>query len=235
MFDWLYSVIMLVAFNAIFIMGYIGNGTAFKAPLGEDEERKYILRLEKGDVEAKNALIEHNLRLVAHIARKYCVSYPKDGEDLISIGTLGLIKAVSNFKSEKGKLSTYAAKCIENEILMFLRSQKKLQNEVYLSDFIGGDNKGNDITLLDVLQSDEDLLFDKVSLKSQITKLYDKMKNVLKRREKQILIWRYGLLDTIPKTQHEIAAILNISRSYVSRIEKKALEKLRSGGDIDNF
>ena len=170
-----------------------------------------------GDEEARNILIERNLRLVAHISKKYSTTNI-DQDDLISIGTIGLIKGINSFKTDKNiRLATYAARCIENEILMFLRSSKKTKNEVYLNEPIGKDKDDNEVTLLEVLEID---------LKIKIKKLYEKMKEVLKDREKCILELRFGLAGNSPKTQNEIAKMMGISRSYVSRIETKAIGKL---------
>lgn len=226
MFDPFGYAMLFAALHAVFFIGYLGNSSTFPKPLTQEEETKYIKQWEAGDTEAKNMLIEHNLRLVAHVAKKYSPAYGKDSEDLISIGTIGLIKAVSSFKLSKGRLSTYAAKCIENEILMFLRSQKKLQNEVSLNECMGSDKEGNDITLFDIICDDGESVVEEVSLNMQVRALYQSMKNALAKRERQILKWRYGLENTKTKTQSEIAELLGISRSYVSRIEKKALMKL---------
>ena len=179
-----------------------------------------------GDEEARNKLIERNLRLVAYIAKKYTnTSY--DQEDLISIGTIGLIKGVNSFNLEKGsRLSTYVSRCIDNEILMHLRATKKLNSEVYLNEPIGKDKDGNVVTLQEILENDERSIEDEVDIKIKIKKLYDKMKDILKDREKSILEFRFGLDGNKPKTQKEIAKSMGISRSYVSRIESKAIEKL---------
>lgn len=200
---------------------------SFPKPLSAKEEEHYISLYETGDEHAKNVLIERNLRLVAHIAKKYTGSgYPAD--DLISIGTIGLIKAVSTYSSKKAtRLATYAAKCIENEILMSIRSSKKNKAEVSLSVPIGTDKDGNEISFNDILGTDADAILDDISLKIQITKLMQAINSVLSPREKTIILNRYGILGYEAKAQREIAAELGISRSYVSRIEKKALAKLR--------
>ena len=211
--------------NIIFL-GYISNSNSFPKPLTPEEERKYLTLFKNGDNQAKNILIERNLRLVAHIVKKYCTN-PAEIDDYISIGTIGLIKAITSFELDKGtKLATYAARCIENEILMHLRAVKKFNNDVYLEDPIGTDKDGNIIDLMEVIKSDEMDILDKVQLKMQIKNLYAKMKKVLKAREKLVLELRYGLFNGKTKTQIEIAKILGISRSYVSRIEKKAIKKL---------
>nr|MCR4944624.1 RNA polymerase sporulation sigma factor SigK [Clostridium sp.] len=190
------------------------------------EELQYLLKFRDGDQKAKGVLIERNLRLVAHIVKKY--SFPnKDVDELISIGTVGLIKAIDSFDVTKGtRLATYASRCIENEILMLFRNSKKQKSEVYLQDPIGVDKEGNEICLIDVLSSEKDSVIDKVENNLQIKALYCKMIEILSDRECNIIKMRYGLEDGRCKTEREIAAMLNISRSYVSRIEKKALKKL---------
>lgn len=212
--------------NMTFLTAYITNGNSFPQPLDEKEELHYLNKLKEGDLLAKGVLVERNLRLVAHIVKKY--SYPgKDADDLISIGTVGLIKAIDSFDSSKGtRLATYAARCIENEILMLIRNNKKTKGEVYLQDPIGIDKEGNEISLMDVLSSDEDSIIEIVENKIQVKKLYTKINSSLIGREKVVIEMRYGLVDGKPKTQREIAKILGISRSYVSRIEKRALKKL---------
>ena len=213
--------------NTVLLSGYISGNNVFPLPLDEDEEKFYLEKLREGDKEAKEVLIERNLRLVAHIVKKY--SFPnKDVDELISIGTVGLIKAIDSFNFSKGtRLATYASRCIENEILMLFRNNKKQKNEVYLQEPIGVDKEGNEICLIDVLSSERDSVIDKVESKLEIKSLYRKMKEVLTKREYNIIIMRYGLDDGRNRTQREIAGLLNISRSYVSRIEKKALKKLK--------
>lgn len=213
--------------STILLSGYITGNATFPQPLNEKEEEIYLKRFkEEGDLTAKSVLIERNLRLVAHIVKKY--SFPnKDMDDLISIGTVGLIKAIDSFDSSKGtRLATYAARCIENEILMLFRNNKKTKGEVFLQDPIGTDKEGNEICLIDVLSSEGDSVLEAVENSIQISVLYEKMNSVLSKREKEIIEMRYGLIDGNVKTQREIACILDISRSYVSRIEKKALKKL---------
>lgn len=212
--------------NMLFLTAYVTNSSSFPQPLDEKEEEYYLKKFKEGDMLAKSILIERNLRLVAHIVKKY--SYPgKDVDDFISIGTVGLIKAIDSFDSSKGtRLATYAAKCIENEILMLIRNNKKTKGEVYLQDPIGIDKEGNEISLLDVLSSDEDSIIEIVESKIQVKKLYSKIKTGLHPRERTVIEMRYGLVDGKPKTQREIAKVLGISRSYVSRIEKRALKKL---------
>lgn len=213
-------------FSAVFFTGYITNSQSFPHPLSVEEEQKYLELFRQGSEEARNILVERNLRLVAHIAKKYNTGNI-DNDDKISIGTIGLIKAITSFNPGKGiRLATYAARCIDNEILMFLRTTKKFQNEVSLHEPIGTDKEGNEISLLDILGSEDDCIDDKVALKFQIKKLYRKITEVLRGREKTIIELRYGLSNGSNKTQREIAKMLGISRSYVSRIEKKAIHKL---------
>lgn len=212
--------------SAIFVVGYIQSSNLFPEPLSSEEEKSCIERMQNGDEEARNILIERNLRLVAHISKKYATTNI-DQDDLISIGTIGLIKGINSFKPDKNiRLATYAARCIENEILMFLRSSKKTKSEVYLNEPIGKDKDDNEVTLMEVLETDEKSIEDEIDLKMKVKKLYEKMKETLKDREKTILELRFGLNGTKPKTQNEIASMMGISRSYVSRIETKAMGKL---------
>jgi RNA polymerase sporulation-specific sigma factor len=212
--------------NVTLLTAYITGSSSFPQPLCEEEEKSYLIKFKEGDLLAKGILVERNLRLVAHIVKKY--SYPgKDEEELISIGTVGLIKAIEAFDISKGvRLATYASRCIENEILMLIRNNKKTKGDVYLQDPIGTDKEGNEISLMDVLSGDEDSIFEIVENRIQIQKLYDKINFNLTDREKTIIQMRYGLLDGNTRTQREIALILGISRSYVSRIEKSALKRL---------
>lgn len=222
----IFTVISEALKTIFFLFGYVSSPNSFPQPLSPEEEQKYIERFKNGDEEARNILIERNLRLVAHIVKKFN-TYGSDCDDLISIGTIGLIKAISTFDHTKGtRLATYAARCIENEILMQIRSTKKIQSEVSLQDPIGVDKEGNEIALIDVIGNEGDSVIDEVELKMQIRKLYNKMKSVLKNREKTVIELRYGLSNGVSKTQREIANMLGISRSYVSRIEKKAIKKL---------
>lgn len=212
--------------SAIFVVGYIQSSNLFPEPLSSEEERNCLERLKNGDEEARNILIERNLRLVAHVSKKYTTTNIEQ-DDLISIGTIGLIKGINSFDPTKNiRLATYAARCIENEILMFLRSSKKTRSEVYLNESVGKDKDDNEITLMEVLETEDRSVEDEIDLKIKIKKLYDKMKEVLKDREKTILELRFGLKGTKPKTQNEIASLMGISRSYVSRIETKAICKL---------
>jgi len=208
------------------LVSYISNGNTFPQPLPEGEERMYLERLEQGDEHARNVLIERNLRLVAHIVKKFD-NTAEDTDDLISVGTIGLIKAVATFDRSRGtRLATYAARCIENEILMQLRSSKNNWAEVSLSDSIGVDKEGNEITLVDVLGTEPDTVAEQVEASFEQNSLYEKIK-VLNKRERKVLSLRYGLPGGVRKTQREIAKLLGISRSYVSRIEKKAVNKLQ--------
>ena len=216
-FEWIQTVLVLA--------GYVSGKATFPKPLSSAQEKQYHALYADGDEDAKNILIEHNLRLVAHIAKKYADE--KTLEDLISIGTIGLIKGINTFNPTKNsKLSTYISRCIENEVLMFLRSSKKQQSEVSLDDSIGTDREGNNMTFSDILTSDTAEVSDIIFGKLEAQKLYMAMKKVLNKNEINILCWRYGLGNQKKKTQKEIADILGISRSYVSRIEKKCLEKL---------
>ena len=207
----------------------LGAGGSFPKPLDAAEERKYLSLAAAGDLEARNILIERNLRLVAHIMKKY-YTQTADQEDLISIGTIGLIKAVSTYTAGRAtRLATYAAKCIENEILMSIRASKRIKQEVSLSLPIGTDKDGNEISFNDILGTDTDEIIDDISLKIQVAKLYRAIAKVLTPRERTVIIKRYGLDGGEALPQREIASALGISRSYVSRIDKKALEQLRSG------
>lgn len=200
---------------------------SFPNPLTPSEEKQYIQQYTEGDLHAKHILIEHNLRLVAHVVKKYQY-LDEDPEDLISIGTIGLIKAVVTFNAGKGnRLAAYASKCIENEILMYLRSKKKTNKEVSLYEPIGTDREGNEIKLYDIIEADEEDVSDMIFLRENIQKLYEKVEKELSNRERLVLKMRYGLYNEEEYTQREIARQLGISRSYVSRIEKSAVEKLR--------
>lgn len=200
---------------------------SFPKPLDTEEEEALFIEFRAGKKEARDLLIEHNLRLVAHIVKKYAAQ-PSDGEDLLSIGTVGLIKAVDTFDETKGiRLGTYAARCIENELLMFFRAGKKSAKEVYLYDPIGTDKEGNAISLLEIIEADEEDYSERAERKEKLIVLPRLLKECLEEREREIIVLRYGLLGGRELTQREIADHLSISRSYVSRIEKKALKKLR--------
>ena len=211
------------------LLSYISGSNSFPSPLSKEDEQKYLELCQKGDIEARNILIEHNLRLVAHIVKKYSGS-TRDNEDLLSIGTIGLIKGISSFDPSKGtRLATYAARCVENEILMLFRSKKKEQGDISLNESIGTDKEGNQIMLIDVMKNDQADIFDEINTDMEIRQLYKNIKNILTPRERKVIILRYGLIDGRCISQREIAKKLNISRSYVSRIEKKAISKLRLG------
>ena len=207
-----------------------GTFASFPKPLSEEEESEYIQRCKDGDTQARDLLIEHNLRLVAHIAKKYTTSgriASVDFDDIISIGSIGLIKAIDSFNSGKSaRLATYAARCIENEILMYIRSSKKYSNDIFLQDPRGHDFDGNEITVMDMVKSDDDPVPDEVSDKIDITRMMRKIDEVLDEREREIIRLRYAVCGGEEMTQREIASMLGISRSYVSRIEKKALKKI---------
>lgn len=201
----------------------------FPNPLTPEEERFYLERYREGDREARQILIERNMRLVAHLVKKYHAA-DRDMEDLISVGTIGLIKAVNTFNTDKNnRLAAYASKCVENELLMLFRSEKKRTKESSLYEPLGTDSEGNSIRLLDILECEEEDILERVDLEEKTGKLYDLMRNLLSNREREIICLRYGLIGTREVTQREIADSMGISRSYVSRLEKKALKKLRAG------
>lgn len=226
MFSFSISNLFVLLGQIIFGVGYIQSGNLFPEPLTQEEEKVYLTKMKNGDEDARNILIERNLRLVAHVAKKYSSSNI-DQDDLISIGSIGLIKGINSFDMDKSfKLATYIAKCIENEILMYLRSNKKRASDVYLNEPIGKDKDDNEVTLQEVLENNERNVEDEVDLKFKVKRLYEKMKKILKDREKIIIELRFGLNGQKPKTQKEIAKMMNISRSYVSRIESKAIGKL---------
>lgn len=223
MFDMLVNLIH----ELIFLAGYVGNGNAFPKQLSPADENKYLELYKNGDISARNILIEHNLRLVAHIAKKY--ANENNIDDLISVGIIGLIKGINTFSPDRNpRLATYIARCIENEILMVLRSSKKILNEVSLEEPIGVDKEGNNMTFSDILPADNTDIIEEIALHADVKKLYRAMTKVLSQNEINIISWRYGLNNSKRKTQKEVADILGISRSYVSRIEKKALKKLNS-------
>lgn len=199
---------------------------SFPKPLTEEEEKHYLSLCAQGDLEARNVLIERNLRLVAHIMKKY-YAQTSDQEDLISIGTIGLIKGITTFDSSKGaRLATYAARCVENEILMYFRSQKKSSQDVSLSDYIETGTDGAALSLMDVVSEDEDLL-EQVTTRDQVRRVMEAVQETLTDQERQVICLRYGLFGNKVCRQREVAQVTGISRSYVSRIEKRALEKLR--------
>lgn len=201
---------------------------SFPQPLTAAEEKYYMQKYTEGDLEAKHILIERNLRLVAHIVKKYQPP-PEEMEDLLSIGTIGLVKAVVTFDPDKSaRLASYAARCIENEVLMYLRGKKKSSKEVSLYEPIGTDREGNEIQLFDVIEMNEEDVYRRLERKEDVIRLYQQVESVLSQRERMVLKLRYGLYNEEEYTQREIAAMLGISRSYVSRIEKSAIEKLRN-------
>ena len=211
--------------NLIIFSSYMTEKSSFPKPLSKEKEQEYLVLSAKGDKDAKEILVKHNLRLVAHIAKKYA-NYG-DNDELISIGSIGLIKAVESFKSDKGtSLATYASRCIENEILMTMRTTKKHRSNVSLNEPIGVDKDGNELVIMDMLESDQNVIED-VENSIMMEKLTAITKSVLDKREYEIIKMRYGLENTGALTQREVAKKFNISRSYVSRIEKKALEKIK--------
>lgn len=221
----MFELLFRLVHELMFLAGYVGNSNAFPKQLSAEEEKKYLELFKNGDMDARNTLVEHNLRLVAHIAKKYSNEYNAD--DLISVGIIGLIKGINTFNPKKNtKIAAYISRCIDNEILMFLRSTKKLSNEVSLDESIGTDKDGNNLTIADIIPAENGDIVEDLSVKTDIKKLYKVMGKALKKSEADIIIWRYGLGGIKKKTQKDVADILGISRSYVSRIEKKALKKL---------
>ena len=221
-------VIRYIMDNFFFFLGYLGNGmNAFPKPLSPKEEKMYFDLYKAGDEDAKNILVERNMRLVVHVVKKYSTQWG-DSDDLISIGAIGLIKAVTTYDSDKAsRFATYAAKCVQNEVLMYLRSSKKTNN-VSIDEPIGHDKEGNSISLIDILESEDRDIDETVETQVRISELKEKMEGNLTERESLIVKMRYGLDGYREKTQKEIADELGISRSYVSRIEKKALEKINT-------
>lgn len=216
-----------------FILHICGNGK-FPKPLSEEKEKEYLLKSKNGDIKARNILVEHNLRLVAHIIKKY-YAVNVDQDDLVSIGTIGLIKAINTFDMDKNiKLSSYASRCIENEILMHFRNLKKSSQNVSLEDAVDIDKDGNTLKLMDLLSIDDDFA-DNLDKKLNLQKINKYLTETLTKRELQIINLRYGLNGSKPLTQREVSSIMDISRSYVSRIEKKALEKLKERYDSNWF
>ena len=223
----MYSLLLGFALcNLFYLALHLTPGNSFPKPLSAQQERECLEKIKAGDIAAKHMLIEHNLRLVAHIIKRYYSSM-RDQDDLISIGTIGLIKAASTFDYEKGaKFATYASRCIENEILMYFRSLKKTSQDVFISDPIDTDKEGNALTFQDIM-SDDDNILDSIDLRLKSEKMYRYIAMGLSLRERDILVMRYGLFCRKPLTQREVADKLSISRSYVSRIEKKALATLK--------
>lgn len=216
----------ILLMNSVLLMLRIAPGDSFPKPLSRAEEQEYLARWAQGDVEARNLLVEHNLRLVAHIMKKY-YTQTDDVDDLISIGTIGLIKGVNTYKPDKGvRLATYVSRCIENEILMHFRSRKKSAGDVSLSDALDVDGDGNGLSIMDVVAQEDDMA-ERIGNAELCQELIRSIETSLTRREAKIIRLRYGLDGAAPMTQKETAQLCGISRSYVSRIEKKALEKLR--------
>ena len=222
MLEWLLS-----ALDAAWLFAlHLAGKSSFPGPLSPEEEQACIEQMGRGEPQAKEKLIVHNLRLVAHIAKKYASSRT-DGDDLVSIGTIGLMKAVNTFRPESGKLTSYASRCLENEILMHLRSEKKRRNTVSLNDPIGADADGNEVRLMDLLDAGDEGVDEKVERRVEARRALEALEGRLEPREKQVILLRYALADGVQRPQHDVGKILGISRSYVSRIEKQALEKIR--------
>ncbi|MCD7774753.1 MAG: RNA polymerase sporulation sigma factor SigK [Clostridiales bacterium] len=220
--------------NLIFAALHIGGGNLFPKPLSKEQEEQAVLRMRQGDIKARNTLIEHNLRLVSHIIKKY-YSSSNDRDDLISIGTVGLIKGINSFNPDKGvRLATYASRCIENEILMYFRSAKKTARDISMSDPIETDSEGNPLTLTDIIFT-EDTISEDLDLKLKCQKLVEIIGDMPNGRDKQILVMRYGLDGREPMPQREVAQKLGISRSYVSRIETRLLKSLREQMENKKF
>lgn len=229
----LLSLLQSLSTNILYFMLHLSQTNSFPKPLSAKEEQEEFIKFHRdGDINARNKLVNHNMRLVAHIIKKYYSNY-SDQEDIISIGTIGLIKAINTFDYTKGtRLATYASRCIENEIFMHFRTLKKNANEVSMNEPIDVDSEGNPLTFSDIIY-DEKSVFDDVDLKMKTEKLYEYIEQIKDERKKKILIMRYGLYDTKPYTQREIAKELGISRSYVSRIETKAIDELRDLFEVE--
>lgn len=221
--------------NLLLFTSRIDGGNSFPHPLTPEKEREYLIKFKRdNDIEARNILVKHNLRLVVFIAKKY-VNYP-DNDDLISIGTLGLIKAINTFNPEKGsQLATYASRCIENEILMTMRNYKKRSQDISIYESIGSDKDGNEMPIVDLLQTDEDSVYAQIDSEFMRKTIKSLTEKYLTDREKEIIIMRFGLNGQVPKTQQKVADRMGISRSYISRIEKKALLKLRAAFEKENI
>lgn len=229
-----FDVIGLLLSKIFIFTGVVQQKSSFPKPLPPEEEKKYLELARAGDKNAVNILVKHNMRLVAHIVKKY--SGAAETDDLISVGSIGLIKAINTYQDGKGtQLATYTARCIENEILMLLRAGKKYKNTVSLSDPVGTDKDGNELTIIDVLAEKEDNVFSQVEKSIQREKFIKLLKDILNLREYTILTLRYGLENGVPMPQREVAKKLGISRSYVSRIEKRAIEKARKNLNKDDF
>ena len=218
--------LLYVLGKIVFFTGSVLGKSSFPKPLSPEKEQRCLLLMKQGDKEAKDLLITHNMRLVAHVAKKY--SGAAETDDLISVGSIGLIKAVNTYDNSKGtQLATFAARCIENEILMLLRANKKFKNDISLSDTVGADKDGNELTLMDLLCEKEDSVFSEVDKSIEREKFLKFLKSVLNQREYMVMVMRYGLKGNRSYAQREVAKFLKISRSYISRIEKRAIEKLR--------
>ncbi len=226
----MFEIMRFIFQNLTFFALHLKNMNSFPKPLSAKREKELIEKMKDGDSEARSTLIEHNLRLVSHIIKKYYSDYSEQ-EDLVSMGTIGLIKGIDSFDTEKGaRLVTYAARCVENEILMYFRGKKKDANTISVNEPIDSDSDGNPLTIFDVLYT-EDTVSDDIDLKNKIKRLYELIEKIENEREREIIIMRYGLYNTQAFTQREIAQKLGISRSYVSRIEKRIIEQL--GDDFD--
>ena len=221
------EILLWLAQGGWLMLLHLQAGSSFPKPLSKAEEQRLVDAMLSGDASAANALIEHNLRLVAHIAKKYAQEGVEQ-DDLVSVGALGLIKAVQTFRPEAGKLTAYASRCIENEMLMFFRANRKHRNTALLGDSLGADKDGREIELSELLGTDANLVPDAAETAIESVRAVRLMGKVLTDRERSVVIQRYGLLDGAPRPQHEVAGRMGISRSYVSRIEKKALQKLRA-------
>ncbi|MBR2341302.1 MAG: RNA polymerase sporulation sigma factor SigK [Clostridia bacterium] len=223
----IFDFFMAILGKIAFFTGAIGNKTSFAKPLSKEEEEEYLRRSEKGDKEAKDILVKHNMRLVAHIVKKY--SGVAETDDLISVGSIGLIKAINTYRLDRGStLATYTARCIENEILMLIRANKKHKKTVSLFEPVGVDKDGNELTLMDLLFEKEECVFEEVEKGVQREKLVNEVRRLLSEREYTVISLRYALKGGVPLPQREVANVLKISRSYISRIEKRAVEKLRA-------
>ncbi len=218
----------------LFFTGLIGGKNSFPKPLPKETEEKYLALAKAGDKEARDVLVKHNMRLVAHIVKKYAGVAETD--DLISVGSIGLIKAIQSYEPHRGTaLATYTACCIENEILMLIRANKKYKNTVSLFDSVGTDKDGNELTLMDILFEKEDVVYDRVEQSVIKSKLLAQIKVILSEREYKVICLRYGLKGGVPLPQREVAKILKISRSYISRIEKRGIEKLQTRLNREDF
>ena len=221
------GILSFIASNFLYLFLKVSYTQGFPPPLSPKEEAECFARMKEGDMSARSRLIEHNLRLVAHIVKKY-YTQNQNQDDLISIGTIGLIKGINTFDSSKNsKLASYISRCIENEILMYFRREKKHAGQVSLQEPIGHDDDGNEVSLMDILQADSDDICEEMDKNNMIKRILDRVRNLLTQREREIILLRYGLGGSEPLTQREVAGKLGISRSYVSRIEKKALCRLK--------